>query len=144
MPTINFKIEHVSWQRMEKHLRQIRMAVFIQEQNVPIELEWDKEDEHCLHLLVIYENDYIATARLLDSGQIGRMAVLKAYRHKGVGSAMLEHLVEVAREKTMSSVYLNAQITAVDFYKKFGFVEQGELFNDAGIMHRRMRKELTI
>lgn len=137
-----FQIKHVKWQDAANELQKIRIEVFIKEQKVPEELEWDNADLTCQHLLVMIDNQGVATARILSSGQIGRMAVLKDYRQQGIGSAMLTSLLEVASTMNLQSVFLNAQVEAILFYKKFGFVEQGDLFNDAGIMHKRMTKTL--
>jgi predicted GNAT family N-acyltransferase len=149
MPVISFsmsdaeyKIEQVKWQDRESHLRHIRTLVFIEEQNVPEDMEWDECDETCIHIIVEKDNEYIATGRLLETGQIGRMAVLNAYRKSGVGSAMLAKLLSIAESKDMASVFLNAQIDAISFYKKFEFEEEGGVFDDAGIPHRKMTKVL--
>jgi len=136
------EVLQVSWQEMEPHLRAIRTIVFIEEQNVPIELEWDEEDADCVHLLVKKDNNYIATARLLKTGQIGRMAVLKPFRRCGVGSVMLNTILAIARAMEMKTVSLNAQVDAISFYKKFDFLKYGEPFDDAGIPHVRMEKAL--
>ncbi len=143
MSPFDFNIKRVSWQEMESHLRPIRTRVFVDEQLVPVEMEWDGQDEDCIHLLAEINGQYVATARLLATGQIGRMAVLAEHRRKGIGTAMLQSLLDIAREIKLDSVFLNAQIDATDFYKQFEFYEQGKLFNDAGIIHRRMRKELN-
>jgi predicted GNAT family N-acyltransferase len=137
-----FEVLQVSWLDMESHLRSIRTLVFIEEQNVPIELEWEEEDVDCVHLLVKKDNNYIATARLLDTGQIGRMAVLKPYRQCGIGSAMLKKFLSIAKAMDMESVFLNAQVDAIKFYEKFGFLKHGVPFDDAGIPHVRMDKVL--
>jgi predicted GNAT family N-acyltransferase len=137
-----FEVMQVSWLDMEQQLRSIRTRVFIEEQQVPVELEWEEDDVDCVHLLAQMNDNYIATARLLASGQIGRMAVLKPYRQLGVGSEMLKQLLSIAKSMNMSSVFLNAQIEAIDFYKQFGFQEQGDVFDDAGIPHRKMDMSL--
>jgi len=137
-----FEVLQVSWLDMEPYLRSIRTQVFIEEQNVAEELEWEEEDADCVHLLVKKDNDYIATARLLETGQIGRMAVLKPYRQCGIGSAMLQNILSIAKDMDMQSVFLNAQIDAIKFYEKFGFLKQGDTFDDAGIPHVRMDKVL--
>ena len=137
-----FDVRQVSWRDMETHLRDIRTRVFIEEQNVPEELEWEDDDIDAVHLIVKKNNDYVATARLLHSGQIGRMAVLKPYRRFGIGKMMLQELLSIAATMSIKSLFLNAQIEAVDFYKKFGFQEHGDMFDDAGIQHIRMNKNL--
>ncbi len=133
----------VTWREMENTLRHIRTQVFIREQNVPEELEWEKEDHHAVHLLVKKKENYVATARLLHSCQIGRMAVLKPYRLSGIGSTMLYKLLSIAEDKCMKNIFLNAQIDAIPFYKKHGFKEEGITFYDAGIPHLRMYKTLS-
>jgi len=142
MNDIEVEITQVDWLKMEDHLRSIRTRVFIEEQNVPVELEWEEDDINCVHLLVKNDDEYIATARLLGSGQIGRMAVLKSYRQCGIGSKMLKKLLSIAETLDLNTVFLNAQVNAVPFYKRFGFQEQGDIFDDAGIPHRKMVKSL--
>ena len=78
----------------------------------------------------------------MDTGKIGRMAVLKPYRNQGVGSKVLESILTVAREMNIKSVFLFAQIDAINFYKRFGFEEEGAIFDDAGIPHKKMNKQL--
>ena len=136
------EVLQVSWQDMEPHLRHIRTKVFIEEQNVPEDLEWEEADLNAVHLLVKAEGQYVATARLLNTGQIGRMAVLEPYRLSGLGSAMLVELLSIAEEKNMQSVVLNAQVDALAFYKKQGFKIESDVFDDAGIPHRKMSKSL--
>ena len=138
-----FDVMQVSWRDMEPHLRDIRTRVFIEEQNVPEELEWEDDDIDAIHLIVQKKHAYVATARLLHSGQIGRMAVLKPYRRSGIGKKMLEKLLAIAETMGMKTAFLNAQLVAIDFYKKYGFQEHGEIFDDAGIEHIRMEKSLT-
>ncbi len=147
MPVIFFLmidciVEQVKWNEMESHLRHIRTIVFIEEQNVPEEMEWDEYDETCIHVVAKINNEFVATGRLLETGQIGRMAVLKSHRQSGIGSKILENILSIAESKNMKSVFLNSQIDAVDFYKKFGFEEEGDVFDDAGIPHRKMNKLL--
>ncbi|MDH5553187.1 MAG: GNAT family N-acetyltransferase, partial [Nitrosomonas sp.] len=84
----------------------------------------------------------IGTARLLLNGHIGRMAVLKNWRNQGVGSAMLQHLLDEMRNRGIQYAVLNAQITATDFYRRFGFQAEGEEFMEAGIPHIRMILEV--
>lgn len=133
----------VKWNDYLETLRAIRETVFIQEQNVPVELEWDEYDETSWHALVYNAADEpVGTARLLLDGHIGRMAVLKEWRRKGFGSALLIRLLEEARKHGLSSVKLNAQVSAAQFYQKFGFVKIGETFVEAGIPHIAMVMKL--
>lgn len=137
-----FEILQVSWADMGSHLRAIRTQVFIEEQSVAADLEWDGLDIDCIHLLVKKDDSYIATARLLRNGRIGRMAVIKSFRCCGVGSAMLKKILTIAHSMKMKTVNLHAQIGAISFYEKFEFLREGVPFDEAGIPHVRMQKSL--
>lgn len=139
----HFSINICSWTESKDELRHIREAVFIEEQGVPVKLEWDEYDPDATHVLVRDSKQHaIATARLLADGHIGRMAVLKSWRHQGIGSAMLHTLIAVCQDKQLTP-FLDAQIHALEFYEKNGFVSVGDEFMDAGIPHKRMLLELS-
>jgi len=117
----------------------IRETVFIHEQHVPVEMEWDEFDEISLHVLAVNSfGEPVGTARLLPDGHIGRMAVLKEWRRKGFGSAMLLRLLEESKRLGMKEVELNAQTTAIQFYTRFGFIVASKGFMEAGIPHVKM------
>lgn len=124
-------------------LREIRETVFIREQSVPPELEWDEYDRKALHLLAFDNGQPIATARLLAGGKIGRMAVLPSWRRQGVGTALLKRLIDAARRQGLESVHLAAQVAAIPFYERLGFVVTSEIYDDAGIPHRDMQLRIT-
>jgi predicted GNAT family N-acyltransferase len=135
-----FQVRRADWQRDLPALRQVREAVFIIEQHVPRELEWDDLDTVSLHALAeSAEGEPIGTGRLLPDGHIGRMAVLREWRRCGVGSALLRHLMNAAREAGLPGVVLNAQSHALEFYRRYGFKPEGEAFLEAGIPHQVMR-----
>ncbi|MBI5752908.1 MAG: GNAT family N-acetyltransferase [Hydrogenophilales bacterium] len=137
-----YSIRLVTWQAAESQLRIIRTEVFIHEQGVPEELEWDGEDPHAIHVLAMDAGgNPIGTARLLLHGSlahIGRMAVLPAWRRQGVGAGLLQVLLDTVRQRGVNGVFLNAQTYAAPFYERFDFVREGEEFLDAGIPHYRM------
>ncbi|HFE32397.1 MAG TPA: GNAT family N-acetyltransferase [Gammaproteobacteria bacterium] len=138
------RIERVSWQSAESELRTLREAIFINEQQVPEELEWDGRDDSSSHVLAFDEqNRPIGTGRLQPDGHIGRMAVLPPWRHQGVGSALLTALIAIAQKMRLPSVELDAQTQAVGFYRRHGFQPIGDVFMDAGILHQRMQRELS-
>jgi predicted GNAT family N-acyltransferase len=138
-----FVVRRADWTRDLEHLRHVREAVFVREQNVPLELEWDTQDEACVHVLAFdNEGAPIGTGRLLPDGHIGRMAVLRAWRRQGVGGALLTELTRVARERGFTEVILNAQVQAIAFYTRHGFVIEGAEFLEAGIPHQTMRRSL--
>jgi len=134
-----FTVSLVSWHDGEPLLRALREAVFIREQNVPEELEWDGKDDDCRHVLALSLNgDAIGCGRMLPDGHIGRMAVLPPWRGQKVGTAMMEALLGEARSRGYEKVEVDAQTHAVPFYLNFGFVQYGEEFMDAGIPHIKM------
>jgi len=136
-----FSVRRADWNRDRETLREIRTRVFVEEQNVPPELEWDGLDERCVHMLATVNAVAIGTGRLTPDGHIGRMAVLADWRGRGVGKALLENLTNAAIERGDTSCQLNAQLTAIGFYERFGFSAHGDTFMDAGIPHRSMTIE---
>lgn len=136
---MEWQIEQVDWQMHREDLLEIRFRVFVDEQGVPAELERDQHDPGALHLLASAAGQIpIATARMLRDGHIGRMAVLPAWRRRGIGSALLRELVAIAQRQGMPQVHLHAQCQAEAFYRRLGFLAEGAVFDDAGIDHRRM------
>ena len=117
----------------------------MREQGVPLELEMDEQDPRCDHALA-YSADgaAVGTGRLLPDGHIGRMAVLREWRGKGVGGLLLLALVEQARSRGQATLRLNAQTHAAGFYRRFGFDISGPEFIEAGIAHAAMRRDLKI
>jgi len=120
-------------------IKEIRTSVFINEQNVPIELEWDEFDNDSTHILAYYGNKAVGTARLLADGHIGRMAVLKDYRHRKIGKKMLKYMLELAHKNLITEIELSAQEHAIEFYKKQGFSVISDVYLDAGIPHYDMK-----
>lgn len=137
------RFRRYSWQLAPDSIRDIRQRVFIDEQKVPPELEWDNTDEIADHYLVVNRNNSpIATARLFstleETGYIGRMAVLPEYRGKGIGKALLRHLLTESAER-FQELRLSAQQHATGFYQRFGFHICSDTYDDAGIPHLDMR-----
>jgi predicted GNAT family N-acyltransferase len=136
-----FAVRVVSWDTERERLREVRHEVFIVEQSVPPELEWDAADVASRHALALDAHGAaIGCARLLPDGSIGRVAVHRSWRGRGVGSAMLLRLMDVARYAGFGRVVLNARSDTCDFYARHGFVAHGEEFMEAGIRHRRMER----
>lgn len=134
-----FTVSPVSWHDGEPLLRAVREAVFIREQGVPAELEWDGRDDGCRHALALsLGGDAIGCGRLLPDGHIGRVAVLPDWRKHQVGTAIVEALLSDAQARGHKRVIVEAQTHALTFYHRFGFAEQGEVFIDAGLPHVRM------
>jgi predicted GNAT family N-acyltransferase len=137
-PTISVNI--LPWEQAQSQAYPIRLAVFVKEQGVPEELELDEEDPLAWHAIAKLDGQAIGTARLQKDGKIGRMAVIQAYRRQGVASAMMNVLLKFGRQHGINQFNLHAQIEALPFYERFGFVVNGPVFNEAGIAHQIMRK----
>jgi len=142
MPSCHINIRVANWADDKTELAKIRRTVFIDEQKVPEELEWDKDDLRSTHFLVTINDTAVATARLKPDGQIGRMAVLSEYRHQGIGQKLLQYVLQNAASQNMKALYLHAQVDAVPFYEKQDFSAHGEIFYEAGIPHRAMSKNI--
>jgi len=126
-------------------IRVVRRMVFIEEQQIPVVLEWDGLDTGCHHVLAFSQSgEAVGTGRLLANGRIGRMAVLPDWRGCGIGTAILDALQQLARRENHSRVSLHAQRSVVRFYRKAGFMETGEAFMEAGIEHVPMEKKLSV
>ncbi len=134
----------LDWREAEALALPLREQVFVVEQGVPLELERDEFDPVCRHaLLRLADGRVVATGRLLPDGHIGRMAVAAKWRGRGLGGRVLEALVAEARRQGFEAAVLNAQVQAEPFYAAHGFAAEGEVFMDAGIPHRTMRRRLS-
>lgn len=138
-------IEEVTGQSDFAICMAIRMEVFVFEQNVPAEDEWDAFDRTATHFFARADGKPVATARLREengTAKIERMAVRRDYRGKGVGDALLAFVMDHARSKGFAAAMLSAQVQAIPFYEKLGFVASGEEYLEAGIPHRKMERTL--
>jgi predicted GNAT family N-acyltransferase len=119
----------------------IRMRVFVREQHVPAEIELDRDDVPAVHFLAIVNGRAVGTARVVmhgNSAKIGRMAVLKTYRRKGIGAALLKRAIVVAKRRRAQKIFLHAQVPVIGFYEKMDFRCVGPVFTEAGIPHKQM------
>lgn len=131
-----------SWNELSAQASPIRFTVFVDEQKVPVELELDEFDPLSCHALALAGDEAIGTGRLLPDGHIGRMAVLAGWRGRGVGALLLQALIDEAQRRGLARVVLNAQTHALGFYARFGFVPEGEEYEEAGLPHRTMSRSL--
>jgi len=124
--------------------RRVRRLVFIEEQAVPEDLEWDELDAAARHYGLCVAGEVVGTARLVlkagGVGKIGRVAVLREFRGAGGGAALMRHVMVEARALGCGELVLDAQVPVIPFYERLGFAAEGEEFMDAGIPHRRMRR----
>lgn len=140
---VQFWIEDSSWSEIQTAARPVREAVFVREQQVPVEMEWDGYDVPSRHVIARNaEGLPIGTGRLLPDGHIGRMSVLPDWRHHDVGSALFERLLQLAKANHMPAIELHAQSHAAGFYARYGFTVKGPEFMEAGIPHVRMTRQL--
>lgn len=128
-----------TWDADRPRLEHVRRRVFILEQRVPEEEEWDEDDAASVHVLAVRNREPVGTGRLTPAGKIGRLAVLSEFRGRGMGGRILGMLMQEAARRGLPEVVLHAQVQALPFYDKHGFVAEGEVFEEAGIPHRRMR-----
>ena len=142
MNAITIKTGPIADHRSE--IEAIRMTVFVQEQHVPVEIEMDDRDAHCIHALARKGSTPVATGRidLEDRGRIGRVAVLTEFRAQGIGRAVMQVLEQVALDHGLKEVWLHAQLSALPFYERLMYQAEGEEFVEAGIAHRTMKKTL--
>jgi predicted GNAT family N-acyltransferase len=142
------EVKQGAWSELGREAHAIREAVFIEEQRIPAELEWDEADASCLHALAVNRFGLaLGTGRLLTPapgiGKIGRMAVRSSMRGSGLGRALLGALIDAARQRGDREVLLHAQASAVPFYLRAGFTARGEPFDEAGIPHVEMVRSLA-
>ena len=136
------KIISGSWKDLATPAKMIREAVFIQEQHIAAEDEWDAEDAVAVHFIVFQQDQAIATARLLSNNSIGRVAVLTTARGLGVGQRLMQAVIEYARAEQRKLVKLSSQVHAIGFYQALGFEAQGDEYLDCEIPHIDMYLKL--
>jgi predicted GNAT family N-acyltransferase len=138
-----FTVSQADYAADRDALRAVREAVFVREQGVPPELELDAQDPDCLHVLARdADGRPIGTGRLTPAHMLGRMAVVPEWRGRGVGAAMLAALTALARERRWNAIELHAQVDAIGFYLRQGYLPVGPRYMEAGIEHQSMRRAL--
>ena len=137
MPSL--RITHGTWEESQQAAKMIREQVFIQEQNIAAEDEWDAEDAVSLHFVVYDQDQPIATARLLQNNSVGRVAVLKSHRGLGVGKVLMQAVIAYTQQQQRPFLVLSSQVHAQAFYQALGFMQEGEEYLDCGIPHIDMR-----
>lgn len=141
-----FDYKLVTSDNESKAALEVRRHVFIEEQGVPVDLELDGYDEEALHMVVEDGDKVIGTARVLfpatGQAKIERMAVLRPFRHRGIGREIISFLIEELAHRQIEYVILHAQYPVVAFYRSCGFEETGSPFWEAGIKHIKMQRRL--
>jgi len=129
------RVVSTQWEHDRALLREIREQVFILEQGVPKDLEWDNLDASAEHFIAYDGRDAVGCARLIDHKKIGRMAVLASHRQRGVGREILDHIKRHAAQKRYTRLELSAQCHAYHFYRQCGFNATSTPYEDADIPH---------
>ena len=133
----------MSWEQAQPVAGPLRFAIFVGEQNVPSGIELDDLDASCVHAVAFdVDGKAIGTGRLLPDGIIGRMAVNKEWRRRGIGAEILKALIAEARKRGHAEVVISAQLQAAEFYREQGFAAEGKVYEEAGILHQKMRLKL--
>lgn len=128
------------WKTYQHECERVRAMVFVAEQKVPRDMEFDEDDGKAEHFVAFDARHMVmGCARLLDNGRIGRVAVLRPFRRRGIGRAVMEAVIARAKVRGMTSVHLGAQVQAQPFYEDLGFEAYGDVFDEAGIPHQMMR-----
>ena|SRR5690606_21363856 len=144
---MKLRILRTDWQTHRTELSGLRRQVFVEEQGVPEDLEWDEQDAGAVHFLVLNEaHAAVATARVIPESdgeiRIGRFAVRADQRRRGIGAELLKEILIWAREQGYENAVLSAQLSALAFYEAAGFTAYGDIYLDAGIEHRSMTLKL--
>ena len=134
-----FRVQSGHWDKLEQDAKFIRKQVFIIEQNIPEEEEWDDQDMISDHFVVYDQNQPIATARLLQNNSVGRVAVLKSYRGQGIGRMIMLEIIRQAHQQDRKFLHLSSQVHAISFYEKLGFSIKGDAYDECGIPHIKMQ-----
>ncbi len=142
---MSFRVEMRDWEAARTVAGPIRHAIFFGEQDAPPGVEIDDLDPQAVHAIAFDEEagTAVGTGRLLPDGQIGRLAVAKDWRRRGVGAALLAALIEEARRRSHAEVTIMAPLQAAEFYRGQGFVAEGKVFKEAGVLEQKMRKVLA-
>jgi predicted GNAT family N-acyltransferase len=137
------RVELMNWEQAQPVAGPLRFAIFVGEQNVPSGIELDNQDANCRHAVAYDVDDKaIGTGRLLPDGHIGRMAVVKEWRRRGIGAEIMAALMAEARKQGHAQVVISAQLQAAEFYRELGFVAEGKVYPEAGILHQKMVRKL--
>ena len=139
LATLKYKL--YSWNDAKKILMPIRRSIFIIEQLVPEALEWDDWDNKAKHIVLIFNNIPIGCARLIFVDEIvrlERMAIIKSKRNQGFGSKLVYKIIQIAKNKNIKKIIISAQIQALYFYQKNGFIAEGKIYKEARIKHIKM------
>ena len=136
---MELKIKLVRTPQEQKNVLDIRRSVFIDEQQIPVEIEIDAFEESAIYVIAYFDEEAVGTARWREIGntvKLERFAVLKNYRNKGIGRKLTMFIIDKIPQGKI--IFLNSQESAIGFYSKLGFISKGPLFKEANILHQKM------
>ncbi len=139
---MKLNIKRVSTAKELEHVYALRIEVFVYEQKVPFDLEMDEDDKRAIHVLATLDDEAVGCGRIVfdkEHAHIGRVAVKKKHRGKGIGKQLMLYLINICKDKGAKDIVLHAQLQALKFYKNLGFQAYGDYFLDAGIQHQAMK-----
>ena len=139
-----FELRTGDWATLGEAAGALRTAVFVHEQGIPAQFEWDEWDLRSVHCIACRDGVPVGTGRLLPDGRIGRMAVRVDQRGQGVGRRILETLIAIAAARGDTCVELSAQQQVEPFYRAQGFEPVGAPYDEVGIRHVKMRRSLLV
>jgi predicted GNAT family N-acyltransferase len=138
-----FRVELKEWEEARTVAGPIRYTIFLEEKDAPPGIEPDELDPQCIHGIAYDESGKaVGTGRLLPDGQLGRMAVLKDWRRRGAGAALVEALIEEARRRGQKEITVLAALQSAEFYRSLGFVAEGKVVKEGTVLQQKMRKAL--
>jgi len=142
---VSFSVSRVEWEMAAPLLKNIREKVFVCEWRIPKRIEFDRDDTKAFHILVCDDKSQepIATGRIMPSGEISRIAVLKPYRKNRLDEVVLSGLIKVANELELNEIYIHCPLSMVDYFIKHSFKTEGAVYMEAGIPRQRMVCQLS-
>lgn len=142
---MSFKVIISDFLKQHDAIRAVRTEVFLIEQQIPPELEYDEDDWICIHAVAWHESIPVGTARLdvAQAGRVGRVSVLRNYRRNGIGSLLMQALEAEAKAQGLRRIWFHSQVSAVPFYRSLGYRSYGEEYLEANIPHLSMEKDLS-
>lgn len=142
---MSYSVSRVNWELAAPLLKNVREKVFICEWRIPRKIEFDRKDRHACHMLVCDDNSQepIATGRILATGEISRIAVLKKYRKDNIDLKIIQGLISVAKDLNLDEIFIYSPLESVDYFRKFNFVSAGAVFMEAGLPKQRMHCSLN-
>lgn len=137
---MSYSVSRVEWEQAAPLLKNVREQVFVCEWRIPKSIEFDRKDHYAYHVLACHDKtqEPIGTGRILSSGEISRIAVLKYYRKDQVDKIIIQTLLNIARDMELKEIFIYSPLDVIDYFKKFNFNTTGSVFMEAGMPRQKM------